>query len=300
MSPASCRSASPSPRPSLSPRRLQGAPRLPAHWLIWACVGLLPACNRSDDAATSKQQGQVIEDGIGIPECDSYIEQYKSCAQSALDDWQYNQVLTGIERKKTIWKKMADSDVKRAAAARMCSAAIKAAERELGDWACTWVKTECGNGSVELGEGCDDGNQDSGAGCSAGCLEEATGTGEGSGDTGTGGGTSVHFGSCSPASATELGAPGSPLDVPTDACLKVESGYPSWWGARVMQLQNQNDAGIPLGFVWESSCAGDSGSGTFTGAWQTIELGNTSSACATLVLLGGDGSSTTRLTYQGN
>src|SRR5690606_6126862 len=41
------------------------------------------------------------------------------------------------------------------------------------------VEPVCGNGDLEVGEGCDDGNTSDGDGCSASCEPEETGVGGG-------------------------------------------------------------------------------------------------------------------------
>jgi large repetitive protein len=51
----------------------------------------------------------------------------------------------------------------------------------------------CGNGKIEMGEGCDDGNTDSGDGCESDCRVSATGGGMGGGG-GTGGGSASSCG----------------------------------------------------------------------------------------------------------
>ncbi|HMA92506.1 MAG TPA: DUF4215 domain-containing protein, partial [Polyangiaceae bacterium] len=194
--------------------------------------------------------------------------------------------------------------------------------------ACT-IESICGDGVVNGGEQCDDGNTTSGDGCSATCAIEPRcndGTKNGSetdvdcgascGATCTvgkaclanadcttnncSGGVCAAISSCTAATATDLGAPNSVTNVPTNACLRVQNGYPSWWGTnRSMQLQTQTGGSYPVPFTWSSSCKGTSGSNTFSADWQTRTIGPTSSQCATVIKLNGTGAGTIRLTYFG-
>jgi cysteine-rich repeat protein len=142
-------------------------------------------------------------------------------------------------------------------------------------------EARCGDGVVNGTEQCDDGNLMSGDGCSSTCVREQSS-------------------SCTVATATDLGAPGAVSTVGKSACLRVQNGYPSWWGtARVMQFQTQGSGSYPVPFTWSNTCAGLSGANTFTADWQTITLGRTSSSCATLIKLNGAGTGTLRVTYYG-
>lgn len=105
---------------------------------------------------------------------------------------------------------------------------------------------------------------------------------------------------CNEETAIELGVPGNSVTVPTNACLRVRDGYPFWWGEqRMMLLQTQASGTYPIPFTWRNDCAGTSGSGEFTGNWQSQTLGPTNSNCATLISLGGNGSGNVSLWYFG-
>jgi len=101
---------------------------------------------------------------------------------------------------------------------------------------------------------------------------------------------------CTAANAVDLGAPGTQVTVPNNGCVKVQNGYPAWWGTRNMQLQNPSGS-YPVPFTWSNSCAGSSGSGSFTGDWQTKLIGPTNSQCATLIDLQGSGSGNVTILY---
>lgn len=105
---------------------------------------------------------------------------------------------------------------------------------------------------------------------------------------------------CNEQTAIDLGTVGSTTTVANDGCVRVRDGYPSWWGnARTLRLQSAAPGAYPVPFTWTSACAG-SGSGQFTGNWQTRLLGPTSDACATVIDLGGDGSGRIALRFYGN
>jgi Cys-rich repeat protein len=106
--------------------------------------------------------------------------------------------------------------------------------------------------------------------------------------------------SCTQANAVDLGAPGNEVTVPNNGCVKVQNGYPSWWGTRTMKLETTTPGLYPAPFVWTNSCSGGSGSGTFTGDWQAQFLGPTSSACATVIDLRGAGVGNVKLRYYAN
>lgn len=269
--------------------------------LFIGLLSTLSACDGDSDSVRSVTQGAKLEGGIGVAECDSYLAQYKSCVQSAVPTEYQNQVLSGVEHKRQMWLKLATSEFKKEALGRLCSEAIEAAKVDLAEWNCEWVETSCGNGTVELGEECDDGNRDDGDGCDSGCFSESPGTG----GSGTGGGSSSGGGSggtsptmsCTSSNSTEMGSPGNTVEVQNDACLKVESGYPSWWGVRNMKLANEAGGNLPVSFSWENSCASASGTGTFTGDWQSLTFGPTDASCATFIQLDGDGAANLRVKY---
>lgn len=102
---------------------------------------------------------------------------------------------------------------------------------------------------------------------------------------------------CTEDTAIDLGSHGNATTVATDACVMVRDQYPSWWGERTMQLQTGAGGSYDVPFSWSSSCTGGSGSGVFTGQWQSQFFGPTNSSCATLLSLHGEGSGTVTLRY---
>jgi hypothetical protein len=66
-----------------------------------------------------------------------------------------------------------------------------------------------------------------------------------------------------------------------------------------MMLQTNAPGTYPVPFTWTNSCAGSSGTGTFTGNWQKQFLNPTNAACATLIDLQGSGSGGASLWYFG-
>ncbi|HEY5958324.1 MAG TPA: hypothetical protein VIV60_17290, partial [Polyangiaceae bacterium] len=104
---------------------------------------------------------------------------------------------------------------------------------------------------------------------------------------------------CNAATAIDLGAPGHETVVSNDACVKVELGYPSWWGSRTMSLQNSGASSFPLPFTWSNSCSSSSGQASFTANWQSRLMTSVSSQCANVIDLQGDGNSNVTLRYYG-
>lgn len=105
---------------------------------------------------------------------------------------------------------------------------------------------------------------------------------------------------CDAESAVELAPSGQPLTVPSDGCVKVETGYPSWWGtSRTMNLINSDGSGYPIPFAWENACADGAGTGTFEQTWQQKFIGPTSAECATVINLQGNGSTTITFRWYG-
>ncbi len=151
-----------------------------------------------------------------------------------------------------------------------------------------------GTGGVTTGGASTGGSSTGGiatGGAGTGGLE--TGGAETGGD-GTGGGGTVD---CDEATATDLGPYNTGKAVPSDACVKI-AVFESWWDTRPAVLQTGATGTYPVPFVWETPCAGASGSGTFTKSWDQVPISATSEDCATLIELGGDGSSTLTLIWQ--
>jgi hypothetical protein len=105
---------------------------------------------------------------------------------------------------------------------------------------------------------------------------------------------------CTEASAVDLGVPGTDVSVPVGGCIRVKDGYPSWWGTRPMKLENPSSASYPVPFTWTNACTNSGGTGTFTANWQAQYLSVASSACTTLIDLGGTGSGNITLRYWAN
>lgn len=106
---------------------------------------------------------------------------------------------------------------------------------------------------------------------------------------------------CTVATAVDLGVPGQQTIVPSDGCVKVQSGYPSWWETRTMNLLNGAGGNYPIPFLYENICPGNlsQSGGTITTDWETHLLGPITSPCPTLIDLRGDGASNMILYYYG-
>jgi len=104
---------------------------------------------------------------------------------------------------------------------------------------------------------------------------------------------------CTAATAVDLGAPGTNKTVPINGCVRVQSGYPSWWGTRPMRLETAGSGHYPVPFTWSNTCSGSSGSGTFTADFQSKTLTTTNKACVTLIDLQGSGTANVTLRYWG-
>jgi hypothetical protein len=102
---------------------------------------------------------------------------------------------------------------------------------------------------------------------------------------------------CTEDTAIDLGSNSNVVTVRNNACVRVRDHYPSWWGRRTMQLMSWSGGTYPVPFTWKNTCAASSGSGTFTANWQSKLLSQTSSACATLISLKGNGSGNISLVY---
>jgi hypothetical protein len=105
---------------------------------------------------------------------------------------------------------------------------------------------------------------------------------------------------CTAETAVDLGGTGNWVTVPSNGCVKVESGYPDWWREdHPMNLMNPEGSGYPIPFTWANSCANGSGGGTFAQSWESKRLEPTSAECATVIDLLGDGTSDITLQYYG-
>lgn len=106
---------------------------------------------------------------------------------------------------------------------------------------------------------------------------------------------------CNVETAVDLGTPGTETVVRNDGCVKVHTGYPSWWGTRTMNLANGGGGPYPIPFVWKHICPDSTSAsgGTITADWEAHLLEPISSACPTVIDLRGDGSSNISLRYYG-
>jgi hypothetical protein len=105
---------------------------------------------------------------------------------------------------------------------------------------------------------------------------------------------------CNPDTAIDLGGTGNFVTVPTNACLMIDAGFPSWWGtSRTMKVQVNGGTEYPLRADWVDTCADGMGMHTFTGNWNDMVFGPTSNACPTFIKLGGDGGASVDVRYYG-
>ena len=106
-------------------------------------------------------------------------------------------------------------------------------------------------------------------------------------------------GQCTEANSIDLGVfGGSPVSVPTDACVKVTQFAPWPYGPnRTMQLQNPTGSGYPIPYEYEQTCTGASGSGQFDTNFDDQFLPGMSDACTLFIKLLGSGNGTISLRY---
>lgn len=105
---------------------------------------------------------------------------------------------------------------------------------------------------------------------------------------------------CTASDAVDLGSPGTDVTVEAGGCARVQDAYPSWWGTRVMRLENTSPGTYPVPFTWTNTCSGSGGSGTFTADWQGQFLDVTSASCPTVIDLLGSTSGGITLRYWAN
>jgi hypothetical protein len=106
---------------------------------------------------------------------------------------------------------------------------------------------------------------------------------------------------CNVSTAVDMGVPGQQTIVPSDGCVKVQSGYPSWWGTRTMNLLNGGGARYPIPFLYSQHCPDNdfTSSGEITTDWETHLVGPITAPCPTVFDLRGDGTSNVILYYYG-
>jgi len=94
---------------------------------------------------------------------------------------------------------------------------------------------------------------------------------------------------CSLATAVDIGPRTTTTSVTSDACLKLTQ-FPSWWQFTSGAVTLQSGTGsFPVPFTWQDSCD-QSGSATFSSAYQSVPVGNHTQSCPLLIDLNGDGS----------
>lgn len=109
-----------------------------------------------------------------------------------------------------------------------------------------------------------------------------------------------HTALCDEKTATDLGAAGNEVTVPTDGCVKVQDNYPKNWGInRTMKVDSLRGT-YDVPFTWSNGCSGGSGSETFTADWQSQYLRSIDSACATVIDLQGAPDGRITLRYWAN
>lgn len=231
----------------------------------------LSACEEDGSSLPLGTRGQhqhAIPHSIeltNISECDAYLAWYEDCIESTLPTWQREQALVGLSKSRDQWVGQATTAFKKQSTARMCEGALRSAKEEF--------------------EGGCFGSNGAGGGTSSG------------GSSSAGGGSA---GTCNLSNAAELGVPDTAVTLSTNTCMKVESGYPGWWGVRNMALQSQGNGTYPVTVTWSNSCANSSGSITISADWQHLTIGPINDDCATLLSFSSSRSGSFGLKYQAN
>jgi hypothetical protein len=99
--------------------------------LITGCEG------RADSSGVSRGSLTSTDGSTGVPECDSYLDQYETCMKSTLTQSVFNQHVQGIRRQRTAWTTLAETAFKKQTLARVCRAAIGTAREEFPS--CSWT-----------------------------------------------------------------------------------------------------------------------------------------------------------------
>jgi hypothetical protein len=261
-------------------------------WAI-ASLGVSLACDDQGGSSVTDSTRELLQPAVvaplGIASCDAYLARYEQCIQTGYPAATRTQVLAGLKSNRDAWAALHENDpFKKESLARMCESALRAAETELSAYGCNWNGSPGGGGTSS--GGASSGGASSGGASSGGASSGGASSGGASSGGASGGG-------CTVGTALDLGAPGAVNVVARNACVKVQAGYPSWWGTRNMQLQVQSPGSYPAPFTWSNSCNGTSGSNSFTGDWQSRIIGPVSQNCATLISFTGGSSGNVRLVY---
>jgi hypothetical protein len=275
-------------------------------WILAPLV--LGGCNNEQtaDSARALLQPAVVPP-LGVPPCDAYLARYEQCIQTGFPAPLRTQALAGLRANRDAWAALSSdgptsSPFKKEALGRVCEAALASAERELAQYSCNWDGAPgsggAGSGGAASG-GTASGGSASGGAASGGSASGGAASGGSASGGATSGGSASGGASCTIASATELGAPSTVRVISNRACVKVQTGYPTWWDTRNMQLQVQSPGVYPAPFTWSNACNGTSGSSTFTADWQSRIIGPVSENCATLISFTGNGAGNIRLVYTG-
>lgn len=97
-----------------------------------------------------------------------------------------------------------------------------------------------------------------------------------------------------------MGAPNEATTTVVSGCLKIEDGYPDWWGtARRLSLQVSGGGAYPLSVRVFNACSELAQTLTFTADWQQLLTGPTNADCPTLIDLKGTASANVTFVYYG-
>lgn len=99
-------------------------------------AGLLSACSKEAEQATSSTTGAVAPGITGVPECDQFLAAYEQCLMDKIPAEARAQMGSGIEQWKTAWKSMADNPGTRSALPAACAQARDASAPALKAYGC--------------------------------------------------------------------------------------------------------------------------------------------------------------------
>jgi hypothetical protein len=118
---------------------MQSSARRFMRWAGWATAGaaflpvfVVSGCDTGASSGTGRSRETLSsKDGTtGVTVCDSYLDQYTTCAQSLFARQQFNQHLKGIQQQRASWASLADTPPKRDALSAVCRKAISTARAE--------------------------------------------------------------------------------------------------------------------------------------------------------------------------
>ncbi len=107
-------------------------------WVLVPVAAFVSACSGGKPASDAPAGQAAVSTGIGVAECDSYLEKYLACIESKTPAGAQAVLRQQLEQARAAWKQAAATPEGRAGLASACAQAKAASKQAMSTYGCAW------------------------------------------------------------------------------------------------------------------------------------------------------------------